>query len=50
MAAPRKTSKPAPRAPVVDRQRIQISPSIESAKRFRLAAVALDMSETELFE
>lgn len=50
MAAPRKTTKPANRAPVVERQRLQISPSLEIAKRFRLAAVALDLSETELFE
>lgn len=50
MAAPRKTSKPASRAATVDRQRLQISPSVETAKRFRIAAVSLNMSETELFE
>lgn len=50
MAAPRKTSKPASRAPVVERQRLQISPSAEIAKRFRIAAVSLNMSETDLFE
>lgn len=50
MAAPRKASKPATRTPATERQRLQISPSVEIAKRFRLAAVALDLSETELFE
>lgn len=50
MAAPRKASKPATRTPATDRQRLQISPLAEIARRFKIAAVALDMSETELFE
>lgn len=50
MAAPRKTSKPIPRQAAAERQRIQLSPLVESAKRFKLAAVSLNLSETELFE
>lgn len=50
MAAPRKTSKPIPRPAVAERQRLQLSPLVESAKRFKLAAVSLNLSETELFE
>ena len=50
MAAPRKTSKPIPRQAAAERQRLQLSPLVESAKRFKLAAVSLNLSETELFE
>ena len=50
MAGPRKTAKPASRPVAEVRQRLQMSPLAEIAKRFRLAAVALDLSETELFE
>jgi hypothetical protein len=50
MAAPRKTSKPIPRPAAAERQRLQLSPLVESAKRFKLAAVSLNLSETELFE
>ena len=50
MAAPRKTSKSAPRPAAAERQRLQLSPLLESAKRFKLAAVSLNLSETELFE
>ena len=50
MAAPRKTSKPISRPAAAERQRLQLSPLAESAKRFKLAAVSLGLSETELFE
>lgn len=50
MAANRKSSKTIQRPAIAERQRIQISPSVEIAKRFRLAAVSLNLSETELFE
>jgi hypothetical protein len=50
MAAPRKTSKSVPRPAAAERQRLQLSPLLESAKRFKLAAVSLNLSETELFE
>ena len=50
MAANRKSSKTVQRPAIAERQRIQISPSVEIAKRFRLAAVSLNLSETELFE
>jgi len=50
MAAARKTSKPIPRQAAAERQRLQLSPLVESAKRFKLAAVSLNLSETELFE
>jgi hypothetical protein len=50
MAAPRKTSKSVPRPAAAERQRLQLSPLLESAKRFKLAAVSLNLSETDLFE
>jgi hypothetical protein len=50
MAATRKTSKPIPRQAAAERQRLQLSPLLESARRFKLAAVSLNLSETELFE
>jgi len=50
MAAPRKTAKTTSRPADLQRQRLQLSPLVESCKRFRLAAVSLNLSETELFE
>lgn len=50
MAAPRKTAKTTSRPADLQRQRLQLSPLAELCKRFRLAAVSLNLSETELFE
>ena len=50
MAANRKALKTIQRPAIAERQRLQMSPLIEIAKRFRLAAVSLNLSETELFE
>lgn len=50
MAAPRKPAKPTGRPSESARIRLQLSPQAELAKRFRLAAVSLNVSETELFE
>jgi hypothetical protein len=50
MAAPRKSAKPTTRSNESARIRLQLSPQAEFAKRFRLAAVSLNLSETELFE
>lgn len=50
MAAPRKAAKSTGRASESARIRLQLSPQAELAKRFRLAAVSLNLSETELFE
>ena len=50
MAAARKTTKPTGRPSESARIRLQLSPQAEFAKRFRLAAVSLNLSETELFE
>lgn len=50
MAAPRKSAKPSARSNESARIRLQLSPQAEFAKRFRLAAVSLNLSETELFE
>ena len=50
MAAPRKSAKPTTRSNDSARIRLQLSPQAEFAKRFRLAAVSLNLSETELFE
>ena len=50
MAAPRKSAKATGRPSESARIRLQLSPQAEFAKRFRLAAVSLNLSETELFE
>ena len=50
MAATRKNPRSVPRPAAAERQRLQLSPLLESAKRFKLAAVSLNLSETELFE
>jgi hypothetical protein len=50
MAAPRKPAKPATRSSETARIRLQLNPQADFAKRFRLAAVSLNLSETELFE
>lgn len=50
MAAPRKPAKPANRPSESARVRLQLSPQTEAVRRFRLAAVSLNLSETELFE
>jgi hypothetical protein len=50
MAAPRKPAKPTGRPSESARIRLQLSPQAELAKRFRLAAVSLNLSDTELFE
>ena len=50
MAAPRKPTKATGRPSESARIRLQLSPQAEFAKRFRLAAVSLNLSETELFE
>lgn len=50
MAAPRKSAKATGRPSKSARIRLQLSPQTEFAKRFRLAAVSLNLSETELFE
>ena len=50
MAAPRKPAKSTSRPNESARIRLQLSPQAEFAKRFRLAAVSLNLSETELFE
>lgn len=50
MAGPRKPGKVTIRPAAPERIRLQISPLAEMAKRFRIAAVSLNLSETELFE
>ena len=50
MAAPRRAAKPTNRPAETVRVRMQISPQAEAVRRFRLAAVSLNLSETELFE
>jgi hypothetical protein len=50
MAAPRKPAKPVTRSSETARIRLQLNPQADFAKRFRLAAVSLNLSETELFE
>lgn len=50
MAAPRKSTKSAQRPTESPKQRVQITASADSVKKFRIAAVSMGMSESDLFE